>query len=92
MRGRDSVGRPFDPDLLSNEYGFRCPRVAVSNSFEARRDGTESPLAILEAIPRIFLVIIVSPRRNMRATLNNYVGILIVIFWSHLETLKEIIK
>lgn len=52
-------------DLLSNEYGFRCPRVAVSGPPELRQNDTEHPSNNLWAAPALFLVIIVSPCRNI---------------------------
>ena len=53
-------------DLLSNEYGFHCRRAAVFNPSETRRNGLRYCSNNLWAAPALFLVIIVSPRRNIR--------------------------
>ena len=72
-------------DRLSNEYGFTCPRVAGSDTPEPRRNSSERPSNILEVARAIFLVITVSPRRNIRATFNNYVGISGVFSFSQFQ-------
>ena len=66
------VGGPFDPDLLSCKYGFRFPRVAASALLAPVRNGLRNPSDIFAAISNIFPVIIVSPRRNLSISGNNY--------------------
>jgi len=69
------IGWVSEADLLSNEYGFRCLRVVVSNTSEARANGSERPSNILKVGRALFLVIIVSPRHNIQAHYDNYAGI-----------------
>ena len=52
-------------DLLFDEYGSHYPRVADSGPPEPRQNGTAHPSNILAATRAVFLVIIVSPRRNI---------------------------
>lgn len=75
-----ALGRNSEVDLLFNDYGFLCPWIAVFSSPEPRRNGLRRYHSNLRISSLIFLVIIVSPRRNIRTHSENYVEFSPVIF------------
>lgn len=79
-------------DLMLGDHGFIPSRTTASRPAKPRRGGRELHLQPVRPTLAWGSVIDVSPRHNIQAHLNNYAGISIVVFWSHIKKLLEITK